>query len=129
MGKENTKKNAASNGVAKDMEYLINLLHREWERSGKTTAEALVKISDLPTVTKMTAAAIMEKQVKLETAEMTFKHAMELSRDNYILLRFAKKIKRAQKRAEKNAADRDICIELDREEHRLFVEIMGAQEG
>ena len=76
MGKENTKKNAASNGVAKDMEYLINLLHREWERSGKTTAEALVKISDLPTVTKMTAAAIMEKQVKLATAEMTFKHAM-----------------------------------------------------
>lgn len=129
MGKENRKKSTANNEITKNMEYLIKLLHREWERSGKTTAEALVKISDLPAVIKMTAAVIMEKQVKLETAEMTFKHAMELSRENYILLRLAKKIRRAQKHTEKNGADKDICIELDREEHRLFAEIMRAQEG
>lgn len=129
MEKENQRKNAASSGTAKDMEYLIKLLHREWERSGKTTAEALVKTSDLPAVTKMTAAVIMEKQLKLDTADITFRQAMELSKENYILLRLAKKIRRVQKHIEKNGADGNMHIELDREEHRLFVDIMGAQEG
>lgn len=126
---ENKKKNTAGSGLTKDMEYLIKLLHKEWERSGKTTAEALVKPADLPAVTKMTAAAIMERQLKLGDADITFRQAMELSRENYILLRLAKKIRRIQKHAEKNGADGEMHIELDREEHRLFVEIMQTQEG
>lgn len=128
--KENSSKGASAKEIIKNMEYLIRLLHKEWERSGRTTAEAVIKTSDLPAVSKRTAATIMEKQEHLETAEMTFKQGMELSRENFILLRLARKIEKADRRIEKNGADtNEICIELDREEHRLLAKIMGIQEG
>ena len=71
----------------------------------------------------------MKKQARLETAEMTFKQGMELSRENFILLRLARKIEKADRHAAKNGADAEICIELDREEHRLLAKIMKIQEG
>lgn len=88
----------------------------------------IIKTSDLPTVSKRTAAAIMERQARLETAEMTFKQSMELSGENFILLRLARKIEKADRRAAKSGAGTEVCIELDREEHRLFTKIMGIQE-
>ena len=127
--KKNSSRSASTNELIKNMEYLVKLLHKEWERSGRTAAEAVIKTSDLPTVSKRTAAAIMERQARLETAEMTFKQSMELSGENFILLRLARKVERADRRAAKNGADTEICIELDREEHRFLVKIMGIQEG
>ena len=126
--KKNSSRSASTNELIKNMEYLVKLLHKEWERSGRTAAEAVIKTSDLPTVSKRTAAAIMERQARLETAEMTFKQSMELSGENFILLRLARKIEKADRRAAKNGADTEICIELDREEHRFLVKIMGIQE-
>lgn len=126
--KENSSKGASAKGIIKNMEYLIRLLHKEWERSGRTTVEAVIKNSDLPSVSKRTAAAIMEKQVHLETAEMTFKQGMKLSRENFILLRLARKVEKADRRAAKNGDDAEICIELDREEYRLFAKILKIQE-
>lgn len=128
-GKENRNRDASTTEIIKNMEYLVKLLHKEWGRSGRTTAEAVIKTSDFPMISKRTAAAIMEKQARLETAEMTFKQSMELSRENFILLRLARKIEKADGRAAKNGADTEICIELDREEHRFLVKIMGIQEG
>jgi len=127
--KKKSSRSASTNELIKNMEYLIKLLHKEWERSGRTTAEAAIKTSVLPTVSKRTAAAIMEKQAWLETAEMTFKQGMELSGENFVLLRLARKIEKADKRAAKNGADTKVCIELDREEHKLFAKIMKIQEG
>lgn len=127
--KENRNRDASTKEIIKNMEYLVRLLHKEWGRSGRTTTEEVVKTSDFPMISKRTAAAIMEKQARLETAEMTFKQSMELSRENFILLRLARKIEKADRRAAKNGADAEICIELDREEHRFLVKIMGIQEG
>ena len=127
--KKNSSRSASTNELIKNMEYLVKLLHKEWERSGRVAVEAVIKTSDLPTVSKRTAAAIMERQARLETAEMTFKQSMELSGENFILLRLARKVERADRRAAKNGADTEICIELDREEYRLLVKIMGIQEG
>lgn len=129
MAEKKSSRSASTNELMKNMEYLIKLLHKEWGRSGRTTAEAAIKTSDLPTVTKRTAAAIMENQARLETAEMTFKQGMELSGENFVLLRLARKIDKADKRAAKSGAGTEICIELDREEHKLFAKIMGIQEG
>lgn len=126
--KKNSSRSASTNELIKNMEYMVKLLHKEWERSGRTTAEAVIKTSDLPTVSKRAAAAIMEKQARLETVEMTFKQGMELSRENFVLLRLARKIEKADRRAAKSGTDTEVCIELDREEHRLFAKIMGIQE-
>lgn len=127
--KKNSSRSASTNELIKNMEYMVKLLHKEWERSGRTTAEAVIKTSDFPTVSKRAAAAIMEKQARLETVEMTFKQGMELSRENFVLLRLARKIEKADRRAAKSGTDTEVCIELDREEHRLFAKIMKIQEG
>ncbi len=127
--KKSSSRSSSTNELIKNMEYLIKLLHKEWGRSGRTTAEAAIKTSDLPTVTKRTAAAIMENHARLETAEMNFKQGMELSGENFVLLRLARKIDKADKRAAKSGAGTEICIELDREEHKLFAKIMKIQEG
>ncbi|MDE6620969.1 MAG: hypothetical protein K2K74_10885 [Lachnospiraceae bacterium] len=92
--KENSSKSVSTKEIIKNMEYLVKLLYKEWERSGRTAAEAVIKTSDLPTVSKRTAAAIMERQARLETAEMTFKQSMELSGENFILLRLARKMEK-----------------------------------
>lgn len=122
--KENSSKGASTKEIIKNMEYLVKQLHKEWERSGRTTAETVIKIDDLPAISKRTADTIMEKQARLETAEMTFKQGMELSRENFILLRLARKVEKADRRVAKNGADAEICIELDREEHTLLAKIM-----
>ena len=127
--KKNNSKSASTKELIKNMEYLVKLLHKEWERSGRTTAEAAIKTSDLPMISKRTAAAIMEKQARLETAEVAFRQGMELSKENFVLLRLARKVERAGRRAAKSGTDTEVCIELDREEHRLFAKIMGIQEG
>lgn len=127
--KKNSSKGASAKEFIKNMEYLVRLLHKEWEHSGRTTAEADIKTSDFPAVSKRIAAAIMEKQARLEKAEMTFKQGMELSGESFVLLRLARKIEKADKYAAKSGTDTEVCIELDREEHRLFAKIMGIQEG
>ncbi len=129
MAEKKSSRSASTNELMKNMEYLIKLLHKEWGRSGRTTAEAAIKTSDLPMVLKRTAAAIMENQERFEKVEMTFKQSMELSGENFVLLRLARKIDKADKRAARNGADTEVCIELDREEHRLFANIMKIQEG
>lgn len=103
--KENSDKGASTKEIIKNMEYLVKMLHKEWGRSGRTTAEAVIKTGDLPAISKRTADTIMKKQARLETAEMTFKQGMELSRENFILLRLARKVKKADRRAAKNGAD------------------------
>lgn len=114
--------------LVKDMEYLVKLLHREWERSGKTRAQVTVSISDAAEIKKRMAQVIAEKQNQLEMQELTFRQSMELSKNNFILLRVVKKIKKAEEKTVKKGLDTEFCVELDKEEYRLFVEIVGTQE-
>lgn len=105
--------------VIKNMEYLIKLLHREWERSGRTKAEASICFADVGEVKKMLAEAIQARQMQL-AGEMTFKQGMELSKENFILLRLVRKIKKSEERAERKKEGVSFVIELDKEEYKLF---------
>ena len=44
--KENSDKGASTKEIIKNMEYLVKMLHKEWGRSGRTTAEAVIKRSE-----------------------------------------------------------------------------------
>ena len=48
--------------IRKDMEYLVKLLHKEWERSGKTKAQVTVSLSDAVEIEKRMAGVIQDKQ-------------------------------------------------------------------
>ena len=114
--------------IRKDMEYLVKLLHKEWERSGKTKAQVTVSLSDAVEIGKRMAGVIHDKQKQLENEELTFQQSMELSKQNFVLLRLVKKVKKAEEKSVKKA-DTEFFVELDKEEYKLFAKIVGTQEG
>ncbi|MEH2960387.1 hypothetical protein [Candidatus Merdisoma sp. JLR.KK006] len=106
--------------IIKNMEYLIRLLHREWERSGRTKAEVSISTADWEEVRNRLVRKIQKRQRSMEGERLSFKQSMELSRENFILLRLAKKIKRAGGKAKRQEMDASFSVELDKEEYRLF---------
>ena len=123
------EKQITAKEVRKDMEYLVKLLHKEWERSGKTKAAVTVRLVDVPEIEKRMAGVIEDKQKHLENEELTFKQSMELSKNNFVLLRLVKKVKKAEEKTMKKGLDTEFSVELDKEEYKLFVDIVGIQEG
>ena len=123
------EKQITAKEVRKDMEYLVKLLHKEWERSGKTKAAVTVRLLDVPEIEKRMAGVIADKQKMLENEELTFKQSMELSKNNFVLLRLVKKVKKAEEKTVKKGFDTEFSVELDKEEYKLFVDIVGIQEG
>ena len=85
--------------TVKNMEHLVKLLHKEWERSGRTKAEVSIEITDKKEVGAKLTAEIQERQKQLEMTGMDFKDCMALSRENFVLLRLARKIKKAGDKA------------------------------
>jgi len=123
------EKQITAKEVRKDMEYLVKLLHKEWERSGKTKAAVTVRLVDVLEIEKRMAGVIADKQKHLENEELTFKQSMELSKNNFVLLRLVKKVKKAEEKTMKKGLDTEFSVELDKEEYKLFVDIVGIQEG
>ena len=74
------------------------------------------------------AEAIAEKQKQLENDELTFQESMELSKNNFVLLRLVKKVKKAEDKTNQKGLDLKFSVELDKEEYKLLKEIVGTQE-
>lgn len=123
------EKKITAKEITKDMEYLVKLLHKEWERSGKTKAVVTVSLLDMPEIENRMAKVIADKQELIENEALTFKQSMELSKSNFILLRLVKKVKKAEEKAVKKGLDMEFQTELDKDEYKLFQEIVGTQEG
>ena len=115
------------NGVMKNMEFLVKELHKEWERSGVTKAAVMIELEEVSEVNQTLAEKIMEKQNRLEKDEMSFKDSMFLSRENYILLRLAKKIKMQEDKTNAKALDLEFSVPLDKEEYKLFQSMFSAK--
>ena len=115
--------------TVKNMEHLLKLLHREWERPGRTKAQVSIDITDKKEVGAILTAEIQERQNQLETAGMDFKECMELSKENFVLLRLARKIKKAGDRAGRRENAVSFTVEMDKEEYRLFSTLIKVQEA
>ena len=114
--------------TVKNMEHLLKLLHKEWERSGRTKAEVSIDITDKKEVGVKLAAEIQERQKQLEAAGMDFKECMELSKENFALLRLARRIKKAGDRAGRRENAVSFTVEMDKEEYKLFSTLIKVQE-
>ena len=115
--------------TVKNMEHLVELLHKEWERSGRTKAEVSIDITDKNKVGAKLTVEIQERQKQLETAGMDFKECMALSKENFILLRLARKIKKAEDRAGRRENAVSFTVEMDKEEYKLFSMLIKVQEA
>jgi hypothetical protein len=120
---------ATGKETVKNMEHLVKLLHKEWERSGRTKAEVSINITDKKEVGVKLAAEIQERQKQLENVEMDFKECMELSKENFVLLRLARKIKKAGDRAGRRENAVSFTVEMDKEEYKLFSILIKVQEA
>ena len=120
---------ATGKETVKNMEHLVKLLHKEWERSGRTKAEVSIDITDKNKVGAKLTVEIQERQKQLETAGMDFKECMALSKENFILLRLARKIKKAEDRAGRRENAVSFTVEMDKEEYKLFSMLIKVQEA
>ena len=110
--------------IEKDMEFLLKELHKEWDRSGVTKASVTISIDEADEVNKALLLAIAKRQAQTEKA-LDFKECIRLSRENYILLRLARKVKKQEDRCNKLAMDLEFEVQMDKEEFKLFKTMFG----
>lgn len=110
--------------LEKDMEFLVKELHKEWDRSGVTKATVTISVEEVDEVNKKILLTIAKRQEQAEKA-LDFKECIRLSRENYILLRLARKVKKQEDRCNKLAMDLEFEVEMDKEEFKLFKTMFG----
>lgn len=113
--------------ITENMEYLVALLHQEWEQSGRTEVEAVISVHDVPEIGKRVTEAVAKRQEQTERGEMGFKQSMYLSRENFVLLRLMRKIKEAKDMAGNRKSGVLFSVELDKEEYSLFSVLVKEQ--
>ena len=105
------------NSMQKEMEYVLKFLEREWERTGETKEVQVIGLIE---------RKIKENKEQL-SLDISFRNSLKLTRENYVLLRLARKIK-----AEKDKADQDnqrwFYVGLDVEEYELYMKITEDEE-
>jgi hypothetical protein len=122
---EECKMNRDGKEIVNNMELLMKELHKEWDRSGVTKASVIISIDKVEEVNKVLKMRIAKAQALAEEKMMTFKENIFLSRDCYVLLRLARKIKAKEDKTNKKAMDLEFSVELDKEELKLFKEMFG----
>lgn len=110
-----------------DMEFMMSELHKEWERSGVTKASVVISLEEVEEVNQVLLLRIAKTQELAEAKEMSFKESLTLSRECYVLLRLARKIKEKEDKTNKKAMDMEFSVPLDKEELKLFKELFGAK--
>ena len=108
-----------TNSIDKTMEFLMSELHKDWDRTGATKASVLISLEEVEEVNKTLVATIMKRQEQADKA-IDFKECVRLSKENYILLRLARKIKKEEDRTNKLALGLEFEVAFDKEELKLF---------
>lgn len=111
--------------IVNNMEVLMKELHKEWDKSGVTKASVIISIEEVEDVNKVLKMRITKAQALAVDKMMTFKENIFLSRDCYVLLRLARKIKAKEDKTNKKAMELEFSVELDKEELKLFKEMFG----
>ncbi|SCP98623.1 hypothetical protein [Anaerobium acetethylicum] len=117
---------AIKNEILGNMEFLMKELHREWGQSRTTKATISIKIEEAPEVKRIIQEKIAIQQVQLERGDISFKEGIRLSRENYVLLRLVCKIIDKENEMNEKGMDFEFAVSLDKEELKLFKEILGS---
>lgn len=111
--------------IIKNMEFLIEELHTEWERSGAVKTFITITQEDADDVTLKIKTVIYKMEKSVEDKDLNFKQSMKKSKECYILLRLIKKIIRQDDLARDGEIDGDLVIGLDKEELRFYKKIIN----
>lgn len=120
MGKQNKE-------IIDNMEFLMKELHKEWDRSGVNKASVFISLDEVEEVNKTLLLRIAKQQKEAETGDITFKKSVKLSRECYILLRLARKIKAEEHKSYNNGTCYEFEVALDKDELKLFKEMFNGK--
>ena len=120
MGKQNKE-------IIDNMEFLMKELHKEWDRSGANKASVFISLDEVEEVNKALLLRIAKQQKEAETGDITFKKSVKLSRECYILLRLARKIKAEEHKSYNNGTCYEFEVALDKDELKLFKEMFNGK--
>ncbi len=118
MGKQNKE-------IMDNMEFLMKELHKEWDRSGANKASVFISLDEVEEVNKTILLRIAKKQREAEKGNITFKQGVRLSRECYILLRLARKIKTGETKSYRDGTCYEFEVAFDKEEWKLFKEMFS----
>ncbi|MHB8130778.1 MAG: hypothetical protein ACYDEX_17440 [Mobilitalea sp.] len=121
--------NKTTDGLKHDMEYLLLELHKDWECSGKTRATVVFQLEEMDEINRKLKQEIIDRQEILNHEELTFEQSIQLSKQNYILLRLIKKILRKEQKCNQKSIDCEFSVILDKDEYRMFKELFQPVEG
>lgn len=120
MGKQNKE-------IIDNMEFLMKELHKEWDRSGANKASVFISLDEVEEVNKTLLLRIAKQQKEAETGDITFKKSVKLSRECYILLRLARKIKAEEHKSYNSGTCYEFEVALDKDELKLFKKMFNGK--
>ena len=101
-----------------NMQLMMEQLQHEWERSGCPVKRVTVNVKDLEYIHMIIVDQIRNNGEWLNKDTFSFKHCLKISKENFILLRLARKLKKTEEQIKKET--KWICVDLDREETRIY---------
>ena len=111
--------------VIKDMEFLLNELHKEWERPGEVKSSVSIPYEKVEEISRKLNVIVYETQQSADSDGLAFKQSIAKSKQCYVLLRIMRKIVKGKGKCDRQAVDAEFVIELDGEESKLFKEMFA----
>ena len=109
--------------IMDNMECIIKKLQNEWDRSGEVKAVIKLSVKELEELRKIIAQSINTKQQEVEDEELSFEKCIDLSHENFIFLRLARKIKFIDEQIKKGNIVEGYSLSLDEEEFAAYKDL------
>lgn len=108
-----------------DMGFLVQELHKEWERTGAVKAAVLLTNEEVRKLADRLAEYIRQVTGETGTEELSFQQYIRDSREYSILFRLAGKVRLLNDRAKKNQTETGYRLTLDAEEADALLRILA----
>jgi hypothetical protein len=109
--------------IGKNMEFLVRELQKEWDVSKETKNSVVITVEKAGKCRLAVQELIQEYGERLQgDGEITFRESIKSCRNNYVMLRFARKLVKGYDRAVA-AGETAFLLPLDREETRVYRKI------
>lgn len=104
-----------------EIKFLLKELKKEWGKSREVKQEIVVARSEIKQIYNTLGRIILKRERELKQLELSFEDTIRTVRENYILLRLLKKIKKQEQKMEKGGSmETAFKTGLDKEEVNVF---------
>ncbi len=103
------------------LEMAMQQLEQEWQRAGEVMKLQVVGLNDIRSINTAIAKSVVANREQ-KNKSISFEESLSIVKENYILLRLAKKIREQRVMADRRN-ERWFYVGLDKEEYAVFLKI------